>query len=306
MYSEKAISLYEKLGVVRLGLDCQQHMDSVEVLVVRLAVLIDEKFISKFAKLRAIVTPTTGLGHIDIDICRARGIRVFSLADCRDAILEVTSTAELALGLMIALLRNIVFANKDVVEQHNWDRDRFRSRQLSRLALGVVGFGRIGGHMARYGRALNMRVLGCDPYVDASHISASGVEATSFESILGQSDIISVHASLTEKNVHLFNASAVARMKPGVLLINTARGALLDEPAVVAGLRSGTIAGVAIDVLENEHTDRALSESPLLKAAQDGYNVIVTPHIGGCTTDAMHITEERMAEYVVQTLKGTA
>lgn len=301
-YSEKAVALYGELGNVTLGIDSQCRMDETDVLIVRLSHFIDNRFLSKFPNIKVIVTPTTGLDHIDINACQSKGIRVFSLANCREAIMEVSSTSELALGLMIALLRNIVTANSDVVDSKNWDRDRFRSRQLSRLTLGLVGLGRIGGHMARYAKALNMSVIGCDPHVENSRFSELGVEKRSFDELLKYADIISVHVNLTESSVHLFDSLAISKMKRGVLLVNTSRGALFDERAIVAGLYAGTIGGVAVDVLENENTSKHLQESPLWIAARDGHNVIITPHIGGCTSDAMHITEERMAEYVVRTL----
>jgi len=266
---------------------------------VRLAHRLDERFLEDFPNLRGIVTPTTGLTHIDMTYCVQRGLRVYSLANCRDAIQDVTSTSELTLGLIISLLRHIPTAHADVTRHGHWNRYSYRSRQLSRLSLGLVGLGRIGGHVAGYATALNMKVRAYDPWKPDSRFTELAVERSSLAELLAECDIVSIHANLRQDNVHLIGRAELALMQPSSLLINTARGALVDEFALAEALRTGKIAGAAVDVLETEHGDSDWQSSPLITAASDGLNVIVTPHIGGCTSDAMHITEERLTQVVV-------
>jgi D-3-phosphoglycerate dehydrogenase len=301
-YSPRALEIHSRLGAVWLRAAPPGQEERVSLLVVRLGQRLVADFLSRYPSLTAIATPTTGLTHIDLSLCRKQGIRVFSLADCRQAIERVTSTSELTIGLIIALLRRIPQAHADVISGH-WNRDRFRSRQMSRLVLGIVGLGRIGGHVAGYAKALGMRVIACDPYQPPSRFADMGAEARDLNALVGEADIISIHANLREDNVRLISRSVLALMRDGALLINTARGALLDEDEAASALRSGRLSGLAVDVLADEHGDTSWSDSPLIAAARDGLNVIITPHIGGCTSDAMHITEECLADTVVHALR---
>ncbi len=150
-----------------------------------------------------------------------------------------------------------------------------------------------------------MRVLGHDPYQSPSKFAAFHVEACELIPLLEEADIVTLHANLRVDNHELLGAEAIARMRPDALLINTARGALLDERAAASALRAGQLGGVAVDVLAGEHCGAPWHDSPLVKLAREGGNVIITPHIGGCTSDAMHITEECLAEYVVGVLGAT-
>jgi D-3-phosphoglycerate dehydrogenase len=302
-YSPKAVATYRRMGSVWLH-EAESDKD-VEILVIRLNYRIDGKFLDRYPSLRAVISPTTGLTHIDLEECRLRGIEIVSLADCRDAINNVTSTAELALGLMITLLRAIPSAATDVITSGNWNRDHFRSRQLSRMTLGIIGLGRLGGHMARYANALSMNMVAYDPYQPQERFDELNVRRSDLMPLLAEADIVSIHASLTEANHHLLGPAQIAKMRPHALVINTARGGLIDEDALAASLRNGRLGGVAADVLmhEDEGADW-LSDSPLVKAAKDGFNVLITPHIGGCTSDAMHITEESIADLAFKRFGG--
>jgi D-3-phosphoglycerate dehydrogenase len=298
-YNPRALEIYSCLGPVWFSDLPKASYSQVLWLVVRLAHRLDPQFLEQFPNLHGIISPTTALTHVDMPYCSKRVIRVFSLANCPDAIQSVTSTSELTVGLMIALLRHIPFAHSDVIQHGQWNREAYRSRQLSRLSLGIVGLGRIGGHVAGYAKALNMQVFAYDPWKHDDIFSELGVRRSSLAELLSYCDILSIHANLRQDNIHLIGCAELALMKPSALLINTARGALLDELALSEALRKGKIGGAAVDVLETEHGDFDWQSSPLISAARDGLNVIVTPHIGGCTSDAMHITEERLAEVVV-------
>ncbi|MBY3363418.1 NAD(P)-dependent oxidoreductase [Rhizobium laguerreae] len=302
-YSSDALAIYGRLGNVWLGHAPEKA--AVSLLVVRLGRVIDAELLDEFPSLRAIASPTTGLNHIDLVECERRDIHVFSLADCRDAISKVTSTSELALGLMIALLRNIPLAAEDVSRRGNWNRDVFRSRQLSRLTLGIIGIGRLGGHMCGYARALEMKVLAYDPYQNEERFDELGASRMDLIPLLQAADIVTVHASLRDDNRNLLSTREIGAMRPHALLVNTARGGLVDEHAVASALQERRLGGYAADVLADEHKEpRWLENSPVFQAAARGLNVLLTPHIGGCTTDAMHLTEERLAGVVYDCMEG--
>ena len=298
-YSPRALETLSALGAVWTSGLPSNASAIVQFIVARLAYKLDENFLRQFPNLLAILTPTTGLTHIDMLYCTQRGIKVYCLKDCLDRIQTVTSTSELTLGLMISLLRRIPYAHNDVVVNGRWERDKFKSRQLSMLSLGLIGLGRIGGHVASYARALGMKVIAYDPLQPEIRFEGLGVERSSLGNLLARCDIVSIHANLNQENIRFIGRSELDLMQPSALFINTARGALVDESALADALRAGKLAGVAVDVLECEHSDSDWRTSPLIEAAKDGLNVILTPHIGGCTSDAMHTTEESLAEAFV-------
>lgn len=304
-YSLDALALYRDLGQVYLGLDVLPDKKEVSILVVRLGYNIDDEFLNLFPNIRWVISPTTGLNHIDLKYCEENGITVFSLNDQPEAIQLVTSTSELTIGLILSLLRKINSAHKDVTYHQNWDRDKFKSRQLSKLTLGIVGLGRIGSHVATYAHAFGMKVLAYDPYISSEVFSNLNVEQCDLIPLLEKSDIVSIHAKLNPENYHLIGLSELNKMRKDAILVNTARGALLDETAAALQIEQGFLAGVAVDVLEYEHTEMDWWDSPLVKAAKANYNVLVTPHIGGCTSDAMHITEEIMASHAFNKIMET-
>ncbi len=174
-YSPEAVDLYRRLGPVCFGDVPEPDRGDISLLVVGLGRRVNNRFLDRLPALKAIASPTTAVTHIDKEACGKRGIRIFSLADCRTEITGITSTSELTMGLIIALLRGIPASNRSVVEDGVWDRRRYRSRQLSCLTLGIVGFGRIGGHVAGYGRAFGMELAASDPWQPESRFSELGV-----------------------------------------------------------------------------------------------------------------------------------
>ncbi len=301
-YSRDAVELYEKLGTIVTGKRKEDEKRKVSVLVVRLAHLMDASFLAPYSSLKAIASPTTGLNHIDTEHCKTRNIRIFSLQQHCDAIDKITSTSELTMGLILGLLRRIPAAHDDVVHGQQWRRDPFKTRQLSTLTIGLVGLGRIGGHVATYARTFGMRVIAYDPYIINTHFSRMSAEKVELETLCGQSDIVSIHANQRDDNYHLVGKREIQLMKSDALIVNTARGTLIYEQAAAIALRDNCLGGIACDVLETELEQNFLALSPLVKAAEDRLNVILTPHIGGCTSDAMHITEELLAKAVYSAL----
>ena len=211
----------------------------------------DASKIDRCPNLRAIISNTTGVPHIDMEAAASRGIQVFSLKDEQDFLDTITPTAEHAFGLMLALLRRTPWSF-DAVLNGAWNRFDFGSpAMLSRLSLGVVGLGRLGRKLATYGAAFGMRVRYYDPHVAQSADCPERID--NLTDLLAVSDVVSLHVPASESTHHLLDVSAFSQMKPSAVLINTARGEIVDEQALLHALESGSLAGAAIDVLDGEY-----------------------------------------------------
>lgn len=274
----------------------------VTVLVVRLGRYLSAEYLAQFPRLRFVVSPTTGLNHIDLSACSTRGIEVISLKGEAAFLDSITATSELALGLLLALLRRIPEAHQHTTLDLSWNRDLFCARMLSRMTVGILGLGRLGRQMAKMCHGLGMTVLACDPHVDAAAFTAAGTEAVSLSDLAARSDVVSLHVDYRPENDAMINAAFLAQCRPGTLLVNTARGELCDEEALAAALDSGHLGGLATDVLRNEQSGAVLAEHPLVQRARQGLNVIITPHIGGCCADAMRETEDFAARKLLNRL----
>lgn len=252
--------------------------------------------------LRAIATPTTGLSHIDEVAAAARGIEVLSLKGKVEFLRTITSTAEHTWGLILALARRIPASARDVATGH-WRRAPFVGTELRGLTLGLLGLGRLGTHVARYGRAFEMPVLACDvrdePFAAAEN---AHVERAAFDDVLARADVVSVHLPLDDTTAGIVTADRLARMRRTAVLVNTARGELIDEAALLARLRAGALAGAALDVVAG---DAAWSEAvpgghPLVAYACAHDNLILTPHIGGYTNEAIARTRSFLVDRVIE------
>jgi D-3-phosphoglycerate dehydrogenase len=276
-----------------------RELPDCDALMVRLGRHVGDAIISAAPRLRYILTATTGLDHVDLDAAKAASVRVISLRDCPGAILDVSATAEHCFGLLLALLRHTPAAAAHVLEG-GWDRDRFWGTQLKGKCLGVLGYGRIGAMVARYAASFGMDVVACDK---APTKMGAPAKPVSFEELVRQADVVSVHVTATPENRNLMDMAAIAKLKRGAIFINTARGSVVDEGALADAVRRGQLLGVAVDVLAGEeHGD--VSNSPLLAAAREGCNVLITPHIGGATLEAIARTETALVERFMEVLKG--
>ena len=231
-------------------------------------------------RLRAIATPSTGTDHIDLHAAAERDIAVLSLKDDRQLLDGITATAELAWGLLLACARRIPAASR-AAQNGLWGRDLFRGHQIAYKTLGIVGCGRLGSIVAQYANAFRMKVIGYDPHVDV----VPGVEMVCFEELLRRADVISIHVHLTEKTRGLIGYGELAAMKPDAVLINTSRGAVIDEEALLQALASGYLAGAGLDIIDGEWQSD-LETHPVLTYARLHDNLIVTPHIGGVTYES--------------------
>jgi D-3-phosphoglycerate dehydrogenase / 2-oxoglutarate reductase len=218
-------------------------------------------------------TASTGMNHIGEDWCRDNGVKVWSLTKDHELIKHLPATSELAFGLMLGLLRHIPKAHEAVVAGE-WDYEKYIGHQAEGLTAGIVGFGRLGTFMAKYCQAFGMNVIVADPYNPVY-----GFDKVSLKTLVQESSVISLHVHVTDETRHMINANLLSKAKKKPYLINTARGEIVDEQAVIDALRSGSISGYGTDVIEDEYGDRVAS--PIIKAAQEGLPVLITPHIGG-------------------------
>jgi D-3-phosphoglycerate dehydrogenase len=234
----------------------------------------------------------TGLDSIDLDGAARRGVQVTYVADY-----SVDEVSTHAIALLLACARRIP-QYLDLVRAGQWNSVGAGTiRRLSEQTLGIAGFGRIGRAAAGKGRGLGLRVLVCDPYQSEEDIRAVGCEPASWDTLLAESDFISLHVPLTPDSDRLINAAALRAMKPTAVLINTARGGLVDEAALAAAIRAGEIAGAALDVLAAEPP---AAGSPLLADPR----VLITPHGAWYSAEAQRDVVVRACEDVRRVLTG--
>jgi D-3-phosphoglycerate dehydrogenase len=262
----------------------------------------DARKMDRCPKLQAIVTNTTGVPHIDMDAAAARRIAVFSLKDEQRFLDTITPTAEHAIGLLLALTRRIPWSF-DAVKGGRWNRFDFGApTMLSRMSLGVIGYGRLGRKVARFGQTLGMQVAFHDPYQVGDGVAE---KVDDLKALVARSDAVSLHVPAVPQTARMIDADVIAAFKPGSWFVNTARAELVDETALLQALQDGRIAGYAADVLDGEF-DPAFKAArhPLVRYAQAHDNVLLTPHIGGSTYDAWRETQGRVLELAIRFFEG--
>jgi phosphoglycerate dehydrogenase-like enzyme len=247
-------------------------------------VFIGKEVLDAAKNLRVICTASTGTNHIDKPYVAKLGLTILSLTEERDVINRISSTAELAFSLTLASLRHVVKSHKAVLEGE-WNYEKYIGRQMNCLTIGSIGYGRLGSMYSKYCKAFDSRVLVYDPY---KKVDDQGIEQVdNLEYLLQESDVIAIHVHVTEETIGMINRACFDIMKKDVVLVNTARGDMVNEVDLVSFLKSNPGARVATDVLANEIKNRL--GSPLLKYAMVSDQVIITPHIGGMCREAQEI-----------------
>jgi D-3-phosphoglycerate dehydrogenase len=248
--------------------------------------------INQLTRCKAIGRFGLGVDNIDLPACKAKGIAVNYVPDY--CIYEVSDHA---MAMLLSLIRKIPLSNK-VVQAGRWEMPVVVPiRRIQGTVLGLLGFGNIPRLVAPKAKAFGMKVIAFDPYAKAELFTAAGVESVDFDTLLKTSDYISVHAPHTPQTRGMVNADAFAKMKKGAYVVNTARGPLIDEPALIAALDSGYLGGAALDVVTVEPLPK---DSPLL--GRD--NVILTPHTGFYSIQALEELQSKCATDVASVLSG--
>lgn len=261
-----------------------------EGLVVRSGTRVDRELMEAAPRLRVVGRAGVGVDNIDLDEATRRGILVANAP-----LANSVSAAEHAFGLMLSQARNIARADA-TIRAGRWDRAAFRGVELDGKVLGLVGMGRIGTLVAHRALAFGMSVLAYDPYITADQARQAGGELRDLDSLLADSDFISLHLPRTPETENLLDAVAFGKVKPGVRIVNASRGGIIDEEALAAAIRSGRVAGAALDVFATE----PLVGGPLVELPQ----VVLTPHLGASTAEAQYKAGLHIAESVVAGLMG--
>tara|TARA_Y200000002_G_scaffold364575_1_gene353702 strand:- start:481 stop:1443 length:963 start_codon:yes stop_codon:yes gene_type:complete len=246
-------------------------------------VFLGEEVLQLATNLKVIATASTGTNHIDKTLAKELNIEILSLTEEREVINRISSTAEHALALTLATLRNIPKSFQSV-ESGEWDYTKFIGRQLSHLTVGVIGFGRLGSLYSKYCNAFGSDVLVYDPYVD---IPGPYITSDSLDRLFIESDVISLHVHVNEETEGMIDSSFFEVAKEDVLIINTSRGDLINEVDLVNFLKKNKNARYSTDVIANEVKDK--SKNPILDYLKGSDQIIVTPHIGGMTREAQEI-----------------
>ncbi len=269
----------------------KEKIGNFEIVIVRSRTQLTKDLIEKADKCKIIARVGVGLDNIDIDAAQAKGIRVINAAEG-----AMNAVAELVLGLMLSLAREIPRADREI-RNGNWLKKELMGTELSGKYLGVVGLGNIGKKLAKHARAFNMNIIGHDviPIPD-DFVREVGLIKADLDTLLSSADYISFHVPLTNETHHLVNSQRLAKMKKSAYLINTSRGEIIDEDALYTALKEGKIAGAALDVFEKEPaTGNKLATLP---------NIICTPHIGAQTKEAQNLAANVIAEKIIMILRG--
>ncbi len=280
--------------VVRSGLEEDELIEILpefEAIVVRSRTRVTARALDGAARLRVIARAGVGVDNIDVEAATRRGILVLNTPES-----STVAAAEHTMAMMLALVRHIPQANA-ALAAGTWAREQYLGTELSGKTLGVAGLGKIGSEVARRALAFGMRVLAFDPYVTEERARRLGVELGTWDAVLKHADVLTLHVPLAQDTKALVGAAELAQMKPSALLINCARGGLVDEAALRDALDREALAGAALDVFAQEPPPR---NHPLLSHPR----VVVTPHLGGSTLEAQRSIAVEIAEQVLAALRG--
>ncbi|MGA3030821.1 MAG: phosphoglycerate dehydrogenase [Candidatus Limnocylindrales bacterium] len=261
-----------------------------DALLVRSQVKVTAEILAHAARLVVIGRAGVGVDNVDLEAATRAGIVVVNAPTG-----NTVSAAEQTIALMLALARKTAAADASM-RKGEWKRSAFTGVELRGRTLGIIGLGKIGQAVADRARGLEMNVIGCDPFVTAEQAALHGISLVDMDTIIERSDVITVHVPLNKATRGVIGPEQIGRLKPGVMLVNVARGGVYDEAAVAQALTDGKIAGAAFDVFEKEPP----VDSPLMTAP----NTVLTPHLGASTAEAQVRVAEEACEQVVDVLAG--
>lgn len=272
--------------------DLLAEIGEYDALLVRSQTQVTREVLAAGKKLKAVGRAGVGVDNIDINAATEAGVVVINAPDG-----NTISTAEHSFAMLMAVARNIPQAYKKL-SNGTWDRKSFQGVELNNKTLGIVGLGRIGAEVAKRAKAFGMNVLAYDPFLTEERAQKIGVTPASVDNISEQADFITVHTPLTKETRYIIGSRQFAKMKPGVRVINCARGGIIDEKALYEALISGKVAGAALDVFEQEPP----VDNPLIGLPQ----VVVTPHLGASTIEAQENVAIDVSEEILKALRNEA
>jgi len=252
--------------------ELMESVGQYDALVVRSRTKVDRQVLERGTKLKLVARPGTGLDNVDVEFAKSKGITVVNSPESL-----VEAVAEHVVLLMLALSRKLPAADASM-KAHRWEKSSFEGRELRGKVLGIVGLGRIGKRIAEIARVMQMSVLFYDVItIPPEVVSSLQARVVTLDDLFQTSDYVTLHVPMTPDTAHMVSQKRLSEMKPSAYLINTSRGGVIDEAALVAALKEGKLAGAALDVFETEPPSGPILEAP---------NAILTPHIGGQTEEA--------------------
>jgi D-3-phosphoglycerate dehydrogenase/(S)-sulfolactate dehydrogenase len=287
--SPEAVRILRQAGLevdVRVGLDARQLEEIVadyDALAVRSATKVTARLLERAARLKVVGRAGIGVDNVDLDAATRRGIVVMNTPGGSSI-----TVAELTLAMILDLSRHVTAATASV-KAGRWEKKRFQGHELAGKTLGVVGIGNIGSVLVDRALAMKMQVLAYDPFLSAEAAARLGAKLVELDTLWRESDVVSLHVPLTDQTRHLVNAATIARMKQGALVVNCARGGIVDEVALAEALAAGRLGGAALDVFEKEPPP---PDHPLLRLD----TFVCTPHIGASTEEAQSAVAIAIAE----------
>lgn len=268
-------------------------MSDADALLVRSATKVDRELLGAAPRLTVIGRAGVGVDNVDVPAATARGVLVINAPTA-----NVLSAVEHTFALLFALLRRVPAASASLA-QGRWEKSKFLGSELAGKTLGIVGLGQVGGRVAARARSFEAKLLGFDPYIPAERAREMGVPLVPLSELLVASDVVTLHATATDKGRPILGREELAAMKPGAILVNVARGSLVDRQALFEALSGGRLGGAALDVFEPEPPDPA---DPLLRLP----NVVATPHLGASTVEAQERVSFQTVEAVLEALAGAS
>ncbi len=268
----------------------------VDVLIMRVDPAINKEILDAAKCLKVIGVCSVGLNHVDTKYAEEKGIQVFNAPG-----LNGNAVAELTISKMLDISRGTMVANHDVKVLKQWDKYKFVGRELRGKTLGVLGFGRIGQRVGEIARVFGMKIVAYDPYLPAEIFAKNEATSMSIAELCEVSDFVTIHLPLNDETRNMFNKESISKMKNDAVVLNMARGGIVNEQDMYEALKAGTIGGYATDVMENELAAGGLTEgagfdSPLFECD----NFIVSPHIGAQTVDASY----DIGQHIIAKVKG--
>ena len=262
------------------------------------AYVVDKEFIDYAVKLKLIASPSTGTDHLDLVYLKKKHIKLFEISREYSLLKKFTATSELAFALILSLTRNIIPANQNVLRDIG--KRGFKGNQLYDKTLGILGLGRLGKISSNIGKGFGMKVIACDPNVK----KYKDVKMLSLEEVLKKCDVLSIHVHLNEETTNLINKDRLKLMKNTSILINTSRGKIVDEIALLDCLKNNLIAGAGLDVIDGEWlTDKNRINHPLIDYSKKNSNLLIVPHIGGSTEESIKYSRIFIAKKIVKFIR---
>ena len=294
--ADKGLDLLRDAGHevdVQLGLDeagLASAIAGAEAIIIRSATTVTADLLAAGTDLKIVGRAGIGLDNVDVEAATEHNVLVAN-APFSNAI----TTAEHTMAMLLAQARNIAQAHKALVDGR-WERSKWNGVELAEKTLGIIGLGRIGGLVATRAKAFDMNLVAFDPFIDGARGAEVGAELVDLETLMSSSDFVTLHLARTPETLNLINAELLAKAKPGMRIVNVARGGIINEADLAAAISDGPIAGAAIDVFAEEPT----TESPLFSLPE----VTVTPHLGASTAEAQLKAGVQVAEQVALGLAG--